>query len=87
MTLFHMILPSNSSMNTFLHNKATHYVTTLSKRIELNGDWEVALSEILFQRTWYHILEDDAQHTYVEHYNAGQRRRYVSSRRLSFLWI
>ena len=28
-------------------------------RIDLDGDWEVALSEILFQRTWYNIQEDE----------------------------
>ena len=59
MTSFHMILSSNSSMNTFPDNKVNHYVTALSNRIELDGDWEVALLEILFQRTWYHIHEDE----------------------------
>ena len=46
-------------MNTFPDNKVNHYVTALSNRIELDGDWEVALSEILFQRTWYNIQEDE----------------------------
>ena len=59
MTSFHMILPSNSSMKTYPENILNHYVTALSNRIELNGDWEVALSEILFQRTWYNIQEDE----------------------------
>ena len=59
MTSFHMILPSNSSMNTSPDNKVNHYVTVLSNRIELEGDWEVVLSEILFQRTWYNIQEDE----------------------------
>ena len=53
MTSYHMILPSNSSMKTYPGNASNHYVTALSNRIELDGDWEVALSEILFQRTWY----------------------------------
>ena len=50
MTSFHTILPSNSSMKTYPDNILKHYVTVLSNRIELDGDWEVALSEILFQR-------------------------------------
>ena len=25
----------------------------------MDGDWEVGLSEILFQRTWYNIQEDE----------------------------
>ena len=59
MTSFYMILPSNSSMNTFPDNKVNHYVTALSNRIEWDGYWEVALSKILFQRTWYNIQEDE----------------------------
>ena len=54
-TSFHMILPLNSSMKTYPDNTLNHYVTALSNRIELDGDWEVVLSEILFQRTWYNI--------------------------------
>ena len=46
-------------MKTYPHNTLNHYVTALSNRIELDGDWEVALSEILLQRTWYNIQEDE----------------------------
>ena len=46
-------------MKTHPDNTLNHYITTLSNRIELDGDWEVALSEILFQRTWYNIQEDE----------------------------
>ena len=59
MTSFHVILPSNSSMNTFSDNKVNYYVIALSNRIELDETWELALSEILFQRTWYNIQEDE----------------------------
>ena len=46
-------------MKTYPDNTLNHYVTTLSDRIELDGDWEVALSEIFLQRTWYNIQEDE----------------------------
>ena len=59
MTSFHTILPSISSMKTYSDNTLNHYVTALSNRIELDGDLEGALSEILFQRTWYNIEEDE----------------------------
>ena len=59
MKSFHTILPSNCSMRTYPDNTLNHYVTALSNQIELNGDWEVALSEILFQRTWYNIQKDE----------------------------
>ena len=59
MTSFHRILPSNRSMKTYSDNTLNHYVTALSNRIELDVDWEVALSEILFQRSWYNIQENE----------------------------
>ena len=46
-------------MKTYPDNTSNHYVTALSNRIELDGDWEVGLSEILFQRTCYNIHEDE----------------------------
>ena len=46
-------------MKTYPDNTINHYVTALSNRIELDGDREVALSEILFQRTWYNIQENE----------------------------
>ena len=46
-------------MKTYPDNTLNHYVTALSNRIELDGDCEVALSEILFQRTGYNIEEDE----------------------------
>ena len=52
-------------MKTYSDNTSNHYVTALSNRIELNGDWEVALSEILFQRTWYKIQEDECMRSII----------------------
>ena len=46
-------------MKTYPDNTLNHYVTALSNQIELDGDWEVALSEILFQHTWYNIQKDE----------------------------
>ena len=46
-TSFHVIIPTNSSMKTYPYNTLNHYVTALSNWIELDGDLEVALSEIL----------------------------------------
>ena len=46
-------------MKRYPDNTLNHYVTSSSNRIELDGDWEVALSEILFQRIWHNIQEDE----------------------------
>ena len=59
MTSLHMILPTNSSVKTYPDDTLNQYVTALSNRIELDSGWEVALSEIFFQRTRYSIQEDE----------------------------
>ena len=46
-------------MKTYPDNTLIHYVTVLSNWIVVDGHWEVALSEILFQRTSYNIQEDE----------------------------
>ena len=35
------------------------YTTRLCKRVSLVGQWEVALSEILFSKNWYNLNDDD----------------------------
>ncbi|XP_070155843.1 uncharacterized protein [Polyergus mexicanus] len=52
---FYMILPSNSSMRFFPENKTTCFTTELPQRIDLQGRWEVALTEILFPTSFLHI--------------------------------
>ena len=46
-------------MMTYVDNTLNHYVIAISNRIELDSDWDVGLSEILFQRTWYNIQVDE----------------------------
>ena len=55
MTSFSIVLPSNSSMESHPKNTLSNYTTVLSKGLELDGDWEVALTEIQFPRTWYNV--------------------------------
>ena len=47
MNRFYMTLPSNSSMQYYPDNTAARYTTKLTSPIELEGDWEVGLVEIL----------------------------------------
>ena len=48
MNNFYVTLPSNSSMNVFPNNTKSNYTTLLSKALQLNGDYEVALTNISF---------------------------------------
>ena len=52
MTHFYLTLPSNSSDQFYPDNTLTKYTTRLQSTIELDGAWEVGLSEIIFPRSW-----------------------------------
>ncbi|GBM53885.1 hypothetical protein AVEN_64813-1 [Araneus ventricosus] len=52
---FYVTLPSDSSMNYFPSNTQSSYRTKLSAPLLLNGEWEVALSEISIPRNWFNV--------------------------------
>lgn len=56
-----MVLPSNSSMRYFPDNTTTSFITELPQTIRLHGEWEVALSEIQFPSTFFHIRRNENQ--------------------------
>ena len=45
---FFLTLPSNASLKCYQENTAAKYTTKIPSAIDLNGDWEVALSEIIY---------------------------------------
>ena len=57
---FYLTLPSNASMHTHPDNTLTHYVTTLPKRILLQGQWECGLVEVQYPHSWHNVVDDDA---------------------------
>ncbi|GBM53632.1 hypothetical protein AVEN_105514-1 [Araneus ventricosus] len=44
-TDFHILLPSNSSLNYFPNNTPDHFRAKLARPIALNGEWECCLTE------------------------------------------
>jgi len=48
MSRFYLTLPSNSSMDYYPQNTVAQYTTKLNSSIELDGEWEVGLTEISF---------------------------------------
>lgn len=52
---FYVTLVSDSSLPFFPGNKISHFVTQLPTSIDLNGEWEVGLSEIIYPHSWYNI--------------------------------
>lgn len=54
-TQFYPHLPSNSRLDTFLDNTLTEYRVGLPQTITLEGEWEVALTEIHYSHSWNNI--------------------------------
>ena len=54
---FYVTLPSNSSMQYFPDNKTSNFVTKLPRTLQLDGEWEAGLAEIVYPHTWYNIRE------------------------------
>jgi len=46
MSRFYITLPSNSSMDYYPDNTVARYVTKLPEKIELEGNWEIGMTEI-----------------------------------------
>ena len=57
MSHFYLTLPSNSSMKCYKDNTAAKYTTRLPGSIDLDGDWEVALSEIIYPAKMLHTVD------------------------------
>ena len=62
-------------MEYFPANKLTNFKTKLAQPLELIGEWEVALSEFQYPRSWYNLRNLD-NHIYVD--SGGQGYPSVS---------
>ena len=54
---FYITLPSNSS-NALFKNRPENYKVQLARPLELDGKWELALTEIQYPSSWNNINED-----------------------------
>jgi len=59
MSRFYVTLPSNSSMDYYPENTVAKYTTWLNNPIELDGEWEVGLTEISFPYEIENILDGE----------------------------
>ena len=57
----YLTLRSNSSMGYYPDNNASHFFTRLPQPIEVNGEYEVGLSEIMFDNTQKYIKVGENQ--------------------------
>lgn len=56
---FHATLPSNASPDVYDNNKTSHFKVRLPERLDLHGEWQVALLEVKYPNTLMHIQPDD----------------------------
>lgn len=52
---FYVTLPSNSPSAFHQQNTISHYITQLPRTLDLEGEWEVGLAEILYPHSWNNI--------------------------------
>ena len=57
MRRFHLTLPSNSSVDYYPENTVARFTTKLPNNIDLDGEWEVAVSEISVPSRVYNMME------------------------------
>jgi len=58
-----MTLPSNSSLDCYPNNSVARFTTKLNGAIELEGDWEVGLTEISFHSDVENVLDGHCYYT------------------------
>lgn len=57
---FYVTLPSNASLNVFKTNTSSCFRVDLAQHLNLDGAWEVALTEISYPYTWLNLPNDKA---------------------------
>jgi len=70
---FHLTLPSNASMDCYPNNTAAQYTTKLPRNINLEGDLEVALTEISVPVSMSNVLKD----TCMVYLKRGSRMTHI----------
>lgn len=54
-----MTLPSNASPNIYKDNKTSNFQIQLPERIDLHGNWQVALLEIHYPNTFFNVQKGE----------------------------
>jgi hypothetical protein len=59
MTHFYLTLPSDSSSKYYPENTTASFKTKLSDRLDLDGEWEVGLAQLIYPHSWYNFNNTD----------------------------
>ncbi len=78
---FYVTLPSDSSANYYPDNSVARFVTKLPERIRLEGDYEMALSELIYPHNWFNVSNNDGKYWFaaVKQEETNFRKIYIPS--------
>ena len=84
MSQFYLTLPSNSSMDYYPDNTVARYTTKLTNTVELEGEWEVGLTEISFPSEVENVIGGHCYYKRRKDRNGGggRRARRASAKRI-----
>lgn len=77
MTHFHVTLPSDSSLETYPNNTASRFTVRLPDRVELDGDYEVGLAELMYPHTWFNFDNSNERFHIFNRLRENQMKKYV----------
>ncbi|KAL6268198.1 hypothetical protein P5V15_001307 [Pogonomyrmex californicus] len=69
-----MVLPRDSSKKYFPGNTISSFTTQLPHSVHLFGEWEVALSEIQFPSSLFHVRRGDNKIRFVDLKNENDEK-------------
>lgn len=55
----YVTLPCDSSLSSFPNNTVAEFTTKLSERVRLDGEYEVALAELIYPHSFHNMRNDD----------------------------
>ena len=76
---FQITLPSNSSLDVYKKNRPSNYTVSLPHYVNLEGEWQVAATDIQFTHEWETLVQDHVLGVYVLHRSATKKpvNKYV----------
>jgi hypothetical protein len=78
MSQFYLTLPSDSSARYYPENTTACYKTKLSARVELDGEYEVGLAQLIYPHSWFNFNNVNREfYIDYEHVNDGSGTRKI----------
>jgi len=72
MSHFYLTLPSDSSSKYYPENTTASFKTKLSDRIDLDGEYEVGMTQLIYPHSWYNFKNSDEEDEIVHVFRSRQ---------------